>query len=140
LAGVPTLLIDREGWPVSSLYKLGEKVVFTDWSSLWRICQDHWRTPGGVPGFGDWSLMLEELDPFRDGHAAQRIGTYLQWLLEGFKSGLKRDEVLAQAACRYAQTWGKDKVFEFKGTPFSEKLSNGDLDKVLVKSPGEKFV
>jgi hypothetical protein len=37
LAGVPTLLLDREGWPQSALYQLGVgRVVFNDWPSLWR--------------------------------------------------------------------------------------------------------
>jgi len=111
LAGVPTLLLDREGWSVSPLYRLGVgQVVFTDWESLWKACLEHWRRPGRMPGFGDWSPMLEEFDPFRDGHAAERMGTYLQWLLEGFRTGLGRETVMADAAERYGALWGKDKV------------------------------
>jgi len=115
LAGRPTLLLDREGWPVSSLYRLGkDRVVFTDWQDLWKACKDHWGSPAGTPGFGDWSSMLDELDPFRDGRAAERIGTYLKWLLDGFKAGFPRDKVLADAAERYAEKWGKDKITEVK--------------------------
>ncbi len=111
LAGVPTLLLDREGWPLSPLYRLGPgQVVFTDWPSLWKKCMEHWTRPGGVPGFGDWSGMLDELDPFRDGRAAERMGTYLRWLLEGFQRGLDREEVMADAAERYTALWGRDKV------------------------------
>ena len=111
LAGIPTLLIDREGWSMSPLYRLGVgQVVFTDWESLWEACQQHWSTPGGVPAFGDWSSMLEEIDPFRDGRAAERIGTYLKWLIDGFKSGLDREAVMANAAERYAAMWGSDKI------------------------------
>lgn len=113
LAGAPTLLLDREGWSVSPLYKLGVgKVVFTKWEDLWETCLAHWQRPGGVPGFGDWSDMLHELDPFRDGRAAQRIGTYLKWLLGGFKAGLPREVVLADAAERYTKAWGRDKITE----------------------------
>ena len=111
LAGVPTLLLDREGWPVSSLYRLGKgKVVFTDWQDLWRVCRKHWTTPGGIQGFGDWSSILDELDPFRDGRAAERIGTYLKWLLDGFKMGLSRETVMADAAEQYTEMWGRDKI------------------------------
>jgi len=116
LAGVPTLLLDREGWPISSLYKLGKgRVVFTDWQDLWRACKEHWKTPSGIPGFGDWPSMLDELDPFRDGRAAERIGTYLKWLLDGFKAGLSREVVMADAAQRYVDIWGKDKINAVKG-------------------------
>lgn len=111
LAGVPTLLLDREGWSRSPLYRLGlGRVVFTDWRILWKGCREHWERPGGVPGFGDWSPLLEELDPFRDGRAAERMGTTLQWILEGFTAGLPREVVMADAAERYAQQWGRDKV------------------------------
>jgi len=107
--------LDREGWPASSLYRLGKgKVVFTDWQDLWKTCRQHWTIPGGIPGFGDWSLLLNEMDPFRDGKAAERMGTYLKWILDGFKGGLGRDTVLADAADRYVKLWGKDKISEVK--------------------------
>jgi hypothetical protein len=111
LAGVPTLLLDALGWRVSPFYRLGTgRVVFTDWQSLWNACLEHWKRPGGVPGLGDWSPMLDELDPFRDGRAAERMGTYIRWLLDGFEAGLPRATVLADAAERYTALWGKDKV------------------------------
>lgn len=113
LAGVPTLLLDREGWPASPLYKLGVgKVVFTQWKDLWEALLAHWQRPAGLPGLGDWSAILPELDPFRDGRAAERIGTYLKWLLDGFKAGLPREAVLADAAERYTKAWGSDKITE----------------------------
>lgn len=111
LAGVPTLLLDREGWPSSPLYQLGVgRVVFPTWQALWDACVEHWNRPEGIPGFGDWSPLFDELDPFRDGRAAERMGTYLMWLLEGFQAGWDRETVLAAAAERYTSRWGKDKV------------------------------
>ena len=113
MAGVPTIMLDREGWAVSPFYKMGVgKVVFTDWDSLWEACTDHWSTPGGVPGLGDWGEMLHEIDPFRDGRAAERMGTYLKWLIEGFREGQSRETVLADAAERYSSAWGHDKIAE----------------------------
>lgn len=120
LAGVPTLLMDREGWPVSKLCRLGKRrVVFTEWQDVWAACQDHWNAPLGMPGFGDWSPMLNELDPFRDGRAAERMGTYLKWLLDGLQSGRPRDIVMADAAERYCKTWGQDKVTEIRANCYS---------------------
>ena len=121
LAGIRTLLIDREGWPVSPLYQLGVgKVVFCSWPELWSACEEHWSRPGGTPGFGDWSPMIDELDPFRDGRAAERMGTYLHWLIRGFESGLPRETLLADAAERYCKIWGRDKITEVKPVmPFS---------------------
>lgn len=116
LAGVPTLLFDGEGWSVSPCYRLGAgRVVFTDWSAIWKACVEHWERPAGVPGFGDWSPMLDDLDPFHDGRAAERMGTYLRWLLEGFQAGRGRETVMAEAAQRYADRWGRDKIASING-------------------------
>jgi len=111
LCGIPTLLMDQDGWSVSNLYALGKgKVVFNDWDTLWSTYDSHRKSSGGIAGFGDWSPMLDEIDPFRDGRAAERIGTYLKWLLDGFKDGLDRGTVMADAAERYCRQWGYDKI------------------------------
>jgi len=113
LAGVPTLLLDREGWHKSPLYKLGVgKSVFTDWESLWEAVENHRSNPAAHLGFGDWSPLLDELDPFRDGRAAERMGTYIHWMLQGFANGLDRETIMADAAERYCTEWGADKVSE----------------------------
>lgn len=111
LSGAPTILMDREGWPKSKLYNLElGKVVFNKWDTLWDALQEHMNSVNGMPGFGDWSSMIDELDPFRDGKASDRMGTYLKWILEGFKDKKSRDNILADAAERYCKKWGYDKV------------------------------
>lgn len=128
LAGVPTLIMDREGWPVSPFYRLGlGRVVFTEWDALWNACLEHWRRPGGIPGFGDWSPMAQELDPFRDGRAAERMGTYLHWLLQGFDAGLDRAAVMADAAERYAAAWGRHHVLAVNADRPAQPASAGWL-------------
>ena len=127
LGGVPSLLIDRWGFPRSPLYRLGlGKMVFKEWDTLWRAWEEHWKSPGGIPGFGDWSPMLDELDPFRDGRAAERMGNYLKWLIEGLKAGLDRETVMADAAERYSARWGQDKVTEVNGQLWSFCSSDSD--------------
>ncbi|MFA5156159.1 MAG: hypothetical protein WC532_02050 [Candidatus Omnitrophota bacterium] len=111
LAGIPTILLDQEGWHVSRLYALGTgKVVFVTWEHLWDTLTRYLKDPGSIPGFGDWSPVLNDIDPYQDGKAAERIGGYLQCLLDGFKAELSREKVLADAAEKYRSAWGKDKV------------------------------
>ncbi len=113
LQGLPTLLVDREGTPFSKLNELPEgKVVFKNWPETIEAVMDHFQTPSGIPGFGDWSNIIQELDPFRDGHAARRMGTYLHRLIQGFDQGLDRETVMADAAEMYIQEWGADKIIE----------------------------
>jgi len=120
MAGTPTLFLDREGMPHSPLYRLGDQVIFKNIDSLWKACAEHWHSPGGIPGFGNWSGVLDEIDPFRDGRAAERMGTYLEWLMEGFKAGLPRETVLADAAERYGKLWGKDKILSVNSSQNEE--------------------
>lgn len=127
LAGIPTLFLDYEGVPRSPLFRLGECVIFRDIDNLWKVCREHWDTPAGIPGFANWSSMLDEMDPFRDGRAAQRMGTYLEWLLEGFKAKLPRETVLADAADRYGKMWGRDKILFAKSHQPEENLSQSCL-------------
>jgi len=111
LAGLPTLLIDREGCSTHKLHDLPRDIiVFENWPEALDKTIEHFKTSNGIPSFGDWSDHLDEFDPFRDGKAANRMGTYLHWLIQGFEDGLDREIIMADAAERYAHQWGNDKV------------------------------
>lgn len=115
LAGVPTLMLDLEGWGETLVHRLDAgRVVFTDWADLWGACREHWNSPQGLSGLGDWSPILDYLDPFRDGCAAERMGDYIKWILEGFGDGLDREQAMDRAADRYCQAWGRDKITEVR--------------------------
>jgi len=92
------------------LYRLGDDVVFRDWDSVWEGCQAYFRDPLARPAFGDWSSIINELDPFRDGRASERMSIYLKELLEGLRQGESSQNVMERAAENYAKCWGKDKV------------------------------
>ena len=113
LAGVPTLLLDEDGWSGSPLYRLGPgRVVFQDWESLWDTLERHRVGTAEAPGFGDWSGWLAELDPFRDGRAAERMGEFLKTLLHAMDEGMGREQALAHAADCYADRWGCENVIK----------------------------
>ena len=113
LAGVPTVLLDREGWPDSPMNYLGvNKVIFRNWEELWQGCSKYLHNPKDAQGFGDWSAHLDEFDPFRDGRACERMGTFLLWILQGFQDKLDSSQILEQAVQRYRRQWGEDKVFK----------------------------
>jgi len=109
--GIPTLLVDREGFPYSKLYELQEhKVIFKNWPDTIEALLEHFQSPGGIPGFGDWSSIIDEFDPFRDGKGAYRMGTFLHWLMNGFESGKDKNIAMADAVEMYCKKWGYDKV------------------------------
>jgi hypothetical protein len=118
LAGVPTVLLDEDGRRQSPLYRLGEgRVVFNDWNTLWHTWRQYQVAPTSIPGFADWSPVIDEIDPFRDGRAAERMGTFLKWVIEGFSIGLSKDAALSRAADQYCKIWGQDKITSVRPAP-----------------------
>lgn len=112
LAGSPTLLLDREECTRSRLHALAEGgIVFQEWDPLLAACMDLWKYPERAALLrAAWEPLLNELDPFRDGRAAERIGTYMKWVLDAFRSGADRNEAMSRASERYAGVWGEDKI------------------------------
>jgi len=103
------------------------KVVFDDLEELVAAIQRYKHRPEDEPGLGDHTPVIDQLDPFRDGKAGARIGTYLRWLLEAFDDGLDRDGAVARAHERYAARWGADKIMPFEpigGTGVPQEMLN----------------
>ena len=107
---IPVILIDREGCPYSKLYDLPkEKVIFSSWKDA-LVAVREFDSKDKKTLIGNWSSIIEELDPFRDGLAASRIGNYLKWILDGFEKKEEKDLILERAAENYTKLWGKDKI------------------------------
>jgi hypothetical protein len=110
LSGTPTLLIDKFGWTDNKLDLLGNDIIFKDWESLWNYCNNYISSKFKIDNFGDWSNLIDELDPFHDGKAAERMGTYLFWLKNEFEKNSSKKEVLNLVANKYIDKWGYDKI------------------------------
>jgi len=59
---------------------------------------------------GDFSSWLDFIDPFHDGMANKRIGSYLDVLLRGFKHGLNKDVIIKNSNSTYEKIWGTDRI------------------------------
>ena len=112
LAGARVVLLDDDGWTISPLNALGRgRVIFEKAETLWHTWTSYREATGNVPGFADWSPVLDKLDPFRDGRAAERMGNFLHWLIAGLARGGDKVAVLDDAVHRYTRTWGADKIY-----------------------------
>ena len=85
------------------------RLLFYDLESLASAIESHKEDPGRS-ALGDFTPVMDDLDPFRDGRAGERIENYLHWLLEAFDAGYGRDAAIEQANQQYARAWGSDKV------------------------------
>jgi len=87
-----------------------EKIIFDDLERMMSALRRYKDDPSSEPELGDWSAFIDQLDPFRDGRAGERVGTYLRWFLEGLDAGYDRDTALRYANKKYGEMWGFDKV------------------------------
>jgi len=96
----------------AKLYESGpDKIVFDDPDKLWQKLNGYFDQPGSEPQLGvAEDMVLQEIDPFRDGQAGRRIGEYLHWYLGGLDEGLDRYPALERASKHYADRWGDQMV------------------------------
>lgn len=95
--------VHRFGWS-------NENITFHSMSQLVATVKDYLNCPSAAPGLGDLSPVLDEIDNFRDGNAALRIGAFVRWFLEGLDEQCDRIGALQFAIDKYVAKWGVDKV------------------------------
>ena len=111
LAGVPGVYIDLTREPGHPFYDEGyERIVFDDLDRAMDAIRRWLRNPADAPALGDHSKVIDNLDPFRDGKAAERVGQYMSWSMEGFERGLSRDDVVRRSSRLYAEQHGAEHV------------------------------
>lgn len=113
LAGGRGIHYDVSKLRTHEYYKWGvNQIIFDDFDNLIDSLRRFKEHSSEVGDLGDWTRFLDQLDPFRDGRAAERMGSYLRWCMEGFDNGLDRLDVMRTANKKYALHWGADKVIE----------------------------
>ena len=111
VAGCRGVHYDMTNFVTHEFYDWGyERIVFNDLPKLMRVLKEQKKDPRTHPDLGKWGTYLDKLDPYRDGLAGQRMGTYLRWCLEEFDHGHDRDAVISIASQRYKKRWGDDKA------------------------------
>jgi len=97
--------------PYCIFHSLGaNRCVFYESELLRQAIVDNFNNPTNNPDLGDATPILDQIDPFRDGKASQRIGEFVEWYLEGIDGGLNTDDAVGSATDKYAEKWGHDKV------------------------------
>jgi len=93
------------------LHSLGlNRCVFYEPELMRRAIVDYFENPKANPCLGDAKPVLDQLDPFRDGKASQRIGEFVAWYLEELDNGSNSDDAVRCATDKYSGKWGADKV------------------------------
>lgn len=103
----------------NELYNWGyEKVIFDDIDRMMAAFKKYKDNPSIETGFGDFSGHINEVDPFNDGRAGERSGSYMRWVLESYEEGKGRQEAVMDANRKYVEKWGEDKILVTKHAGF----------------------
>jgi len=106
LAGVRAVLLD-DGLSRHPFYAWGRHgVIFSTWPALRAAVERFRAAPDEYPEFGDWSAGLPTLDPFCDGQAGLRLGTFIHGVHEALKAGRPKQQALEIAGEKFAGRWG----------------------------------
>lgn len=113
LAGLRSVYLDLEGLYAYPEYKQGkDKIVFDDVDSLISAIKRYSSNRVKYDDIGNVRYFpnFKKKDPFQDGNASLRMGQYINWLYEKFKSGESRDNAIEYANRNYAEQWGSEYV------------------------------
>ena len=111
LAGVPSVLIDVHGLHYHPFYNWGmENLIFKSWDALRSALERYRASKESIPEFGDWSPVLKRLDPYRDGRATVRMGSYIRWIHDALHAGETKENALKYASETFEKRWGKEHI------------------------------
>ncbi len=82
-----------------------ERVVFEDLERLFLAIREYRADPLRHADLGDYKPVLADIDPYRDGRAAARIGEYLARLLQALEAGKDRREAIESANLSFRERY-----------------------------------
>lgn len=114
LSGSRAVYLDTLGLYSRPEYEKGkDTIVFDSIEKILDAIDGYRRKREGCMALGDARVIDDIIrikDPFRDGRAAERMGKYIAWLLDGFDAGISREDAITGANRRYAEAWGREKI------------------------------
>ena len=122
LIGVPSILIDTNNNYDHMFYTWGKDVVvFDNWKSLKNAINKYRTNPESNADIGNWSPFSNQLDPFLDGEASCRMGSYIQWAFQELKRGGTKRKAIETANRLFSEKWGSQYISE--NSPQRPKVS-----------------
>ena len=111
LYGMPTIYWVHDDSTCEQLeISTSSRLVFHDLEELTDLLRRALDDRTALHGFGDHSDIADEIDPFRDGQAGNRIGSYINSYLKNIVRLMDREESLEACNEEYRRLWGDDKV------------------------------
>lgn len=116
LSGSRVAYLDLEGLYSYPEYRNGKNtLVFDNLDDLTSAIRRYRQNREAFGEFGNINLApgIKDKDPFHDGRAAARMGQYINWLLDMFNQGKRREDAIEYADRIYAERWGEKNVVKW---------------------------
>lgn len=111
LSGIRAVTCDLQDFSKHPFYAKGyNSIVFNSLGGMLSAIsafKDGQRTAEKI---GSYSFLLDKIDPFRDGRAAERMGRFIADLIAGFDGKIDSQAVIKSSVEKYRKAWGEDKV------------------------------
>lgn len=115
LSGLASVTCDLQNFQTHPFYKQGfNSIVFNDLEIMAEEIENFKLKNQGNQKFGDYSFILEEIDPYRDGKACQRIGFVIRRLLREFDNSNDRLAAMENSLGEFKERWGSNKVVDLR--------------------------
>jgi hypothetical protein len=107
LVGVPSLIMDKGNLNFHPFYSwTNDRIIFNDWNDLRAAVEQFREDPQKYPDFGNWASDINTLDPYQDGKASLRMGSYIGWVYDALKAGESKQFALQSANEKFHSQWG----------------------------------
>jgi len=111
LSGVHAVTCDLQNLSKHPFYNKGlNRIVYNDIGKMFKAIKELKNHMPDSDSTGDYSFILGDIDPYRDGKSSERIGSFVNWLLESFNNDEDGQQALEEAVAKYSSSWGNDKV------------------------------
>ncbi len=107
----PTYIIDYDGYPFNRLFdKNKNHILYKKVEDFVNSLDDNFNKIKQNENIENWSEIINQIDNFKDGRAAERIGNYLNDLMFELNKGESKNNSLEIAKNNYINQWGTANV------------------------------
>ena len=84
-----------------------DEIIFSDLDNMINKLKLYKKNPHDNKKLGSWDKIINDLDPYRDGRGAERIGFFIKILSQGFDKKLDINENIKNAKLEFSKLFNK---------------------------------
>lgn len=108
-----TYIIDNDGYPNNRFFETNNNsIIFKNIDEFMYSFDENFNKNKIKLNLSLWSKIIDKIDNFKDGRAAERIGNYLNDLIYNINIGENKIDCIEIANKNYIEQWGSNNVIK----------------------------